>query len=207
MEGALYSTKPFSAFRLHIFCMSQRSWPVWGKLVGMARKPFLSLEIDGRPHRPGEKVRWSLIYPFFLFHMAAFGVSGFVLAYFADVEPVFLYLHGGIAIVVYLLFYLSLFGPDEVKWMFINAALGLYGISVEIDWLLSLFGRHVADYPWYRHVVPFLYYVLYTFLLRQAVLDLAGARGDADRQRRVNRIYGWGSLALYTVLWWVLGTG
>jgi hypothetical protein len=32
-------------------------------------------------------------------------------------------MHGGIAIVVYLVFYLVIFGLDEVKWMLINAVL------------------------------------------------------------------------------------
>ena len=54
-----------------------------------------------------------------------FGGSGFLLAYAStDVETAFLFLHGGIAILVYLVFYLVIFGWDEVRWMFINAAIG-----------------------------------------------------------------------------------
>src|SRR3546814_6446770 len=60
------------------------------------------------------------IYPFFLFHMLMFGISGFVLAYGADGDVAFLYMHGGIAIVVYLVFYSAIFGREQVKWMFIK---------------------------------------------------------------------------------------
>ncbi|MGB4248732.1 MAG: hypothetical protein WBJ75_13540, partial [Pseudohongiellaceae bacterium] len=116
--------------------------------------------INGKLYPQGKEVPWLMIYPFFM-------------AYSDDGPPIlFLYLHGGIAITAYLAFYRQYFGRDEIRWMFINAALGLIGITVEIDWLLSLYGRTVDSYPIYVHVIPFLYYILYTFLLRQAVLDL-----------------------------------
>src|SRR5690606_27486770 len=79
------------------------------------------------------------IYPFFLFHMLMFGISGFVLAYGADGDVGFLYMHGGIAIVVYLVFYFAIFGREQVKWMFINAGLGILGIYSQIGWILGLF--------------------------------------------------------------------
>ena len=42
------------------------------------------------------------IYPFFGIHMLMFGLSGFLLAYAPEhADLTFLYLHGGIAIVVY----------------------------------------------------------------------------------------------------------
>lgn len=130
-------------------------------------------------------------YGFFLIHMAIFGFSGFWMAYFAseEVDLAFLYMHGGIAIFVYLLFYIQHFGIDEVKWLLINSALGLYGICFEVDWFLSQFGRSIYDVPFYRQVTPFLYYILYTFLLRQAVLDILGARDNPDRKRTVEYCY------------------
>jgi len=69
--------------------------------------------------------------------MAIFGASGFLLAYNSNADISFLYMHGGFAILIYIIFYLALFGVDEVKWMFINAALGLFGIYSEIGWFLS----------------------------------------------------------------------
>jgi hypothetical protein len=160
-----------------------------------------ALTINGKPYPAGSEVPWYAVYPFFLLHMLMFGGSGFLMAYAAGDVPVgFLYLHGGIAITVYLVFYFALFGRDEVEWMFINAGLGLLGIRAEIGWLLGRFGKRIADFPWYVHVIPFLYYILYTFLLRQLVLDLAGAREDEARRRQVDRFYVAGSLALYFVL-------
>jgi len=95
--------------------------------------------------------------------MAIFGTSGFLIAYNSNADISFLYMHGGFAILIYKIFYFALFGVDEVKWMFINAALGLFGIYSEIGWLLSFFDKKASDYTWKVHVIPFLYYVLYTF--------------------------------------------
>ena len=162
------------------------------------------ITINDKLYRKGESVPMKFVYPFFLFHMGMFGLSGFFMAYGADdVELMFLYLHGGIAILAYVAFYLVFFGLDEVKWMFINAGLGLLGIWVEIDWILSLFGKHLSDYPMRVHVTPFLYYILYTFLLRQLLLDLTRSRDNPTRKRLVETLYVVGSLALYGTTWWL----
>jgi hypothetical protein len=142
------------------------------------------------------------IYPFFLIHMLMFGISGFMLAY-AVGDPVFLYMHGGIAIVVYLVFYLAIFGREQVKWMFLNAGLGILGIYSQIGWILGLFGRNVDDYPPYVHVVPVLYYVLYTFLLRQFLLDLTRSRDNPGRRRLVEAAYVVISLGIYGLALWL----
>ena len=159
------------------------------------------LTINGKLVRAGQEISWKSIYPFFLLHMLAFGGSGFFMAYHEPRPSVgFLYMHGGIAIAVYLMFYHSIFGREEVKWMWINAGLGIFGIYSEMNWLLSLFGKKVSSYPWYVHVIPFLYYVLYTFLLRQAVLDVTGSREDEARRKIVDRSYVALSLGAYTAL-------
>ncbi|MDG6349579.1 hypothetical protein QAA18_12675 [Luteimonas sp. 8-5] len=138
------------------------------------------------------------VYPFFLVHMLMFGAAGFVLAYGADGDVGFLYMHGGMAIVIYTVFYLVIFGVDAVRWMFINAALGLVGIYSQIGWILGFFfGRNAGEFPWYVHAVPVLYYVLYTFLLRQLVLDLTRSRDNPARRRWVEAAYILLSLLLY----------
>ena len=163
------------------------------------------ITINGKPYPAGSDVPWMMVYPFFLLHMGMFGASGFLLAYAADDVPaLFRFLHGGIAILVYVVFYLAIFGRDEVKWMFLNAALGLLGIYAEIRWLLAKFGRDIDDYPWTVHAIPFLYYVLYTFLLRQLVLDLAGARANPERKAWADRLYVALSVTLYV---WLLVAG
>jgi hypothetical protein len=160
------------------------------------------ITVNGREYAKGSNVPWFVIYPFFGLHMLVFGLSGFFLAYGAKDAPIaFVFGHGGIAILVYTIFYLAIFGWDEVKWMFLNALLGLYGIWSEIGWLLGLFGKSMADFPWYRHLIPFLYYILYTFLLRQLVLDLFGAREDEAKRRRVEIAYVVLSLLFYTLVY------
>jgi hypothetical protein len=154
------------------------------------------MTVNGREYSSGDEVPGKFIYPFFLIHMLAFGLAGFVLAYGgAPIE--FVFMHGGIAILVYVIFYLVIFGVDEVKWMVISSGLGIIGIASQIDWILSLFGKHVSDYPWYVHVVPFTYFILYTFLLRHAVLDLLGVQDDDEQRPRVEYAYVGISLAVY----------
>jgi len=160
------------------------------------------ITINGRIYPQGTDVPWFRIYPFFLIHMLVFGGSGFFMAYGSARPPVlFLYLHGGIAITVYTLFYLSIFGRDAVKWMFINAILGLLGIYSQISWLLSLVGKKVSDYPFYVHVIPFLYYVLYTFLVRHAVIDITQSREDPPRRKLVENLYIAISVAVYVIVY------
>jgi hypothetical protein len=50
------------------------------------------------------------------------------------------------------------------------------------------------------HVIPFLYFVLYTFLIRHALLDLLGVRDDEAQRTRVQIGYVGGSLLFYLVL-------
>ncbi len=158
------------------------------------------MTINNKFYPKGSIIPWYTIYPFFIIHMLMFGGSGFFLAYNGDTDAMFLYLHGGLAIFVYIIFYFSIFGVDQVRWMFTNAGLGLLGIYSEIDWILSLFGKHVEDFPWYVHVIPFLYYILYTFLLRQAFIDITGSRGNEERMRLINYLYVGLSLIFYLFL-------
>lgn len=159
------------------------------------------MTVGGKQYAAGDRAPMKFIYPFFLFHMAMFGLSGFLMAYGSRSPDIgFLYLHGGIAITVYLVFYLAIFGMDEVKWMLINAGLGLLGIWAEIDIILGWFGKSLADFSPWVHVTPFLYYVLYTFLLRQMVIDLTGSRENPGRKRVVETVYVLGSLLLYVGL-------
>jgi len=161
-----------------------------------------TISIGSRKYAKGDDIPGHRIYPFFLVHMLMFGGSGFFMAY-SEKNPsvLFLYAHGGFAIAIYTLFYLSIFGRDEVKWMFINAGLGFLGIYTQIGWLLSLFGKRVEDYPTYVHIIPFLYFVLYTFLIRHAVLDIMKAREDEIRKKKVEYGYIVTSVAIYAIFY------
>lgn len=159
------------------------------------------IRINGKHFKKGDNISGLVIYPFFLIHMLAFGASGFFLAYNDLNTPVqFLYMHGGFAILIYTIFYLAIFGVDKVKWMFINGALGLLGIYSQIDWILSLFDREVSDFPWHVHVIPFLYFVLYTFLIRQMLLDLTKSRDNEKRKKFVERSYIAASVVIYMIV-------
>jgi hypothetical protein len=51
------------------------------------------------------------------------------------------------------------------------------------------------------HAIPFLYYVLYTFLLRHLVLDVFKAREDPARRQRIEFGYIALSLLFYTLVY------
>lgn len=161
-----------------------------------------SIIINGRTYEKGDVIPWYSVYPFFLLHMGLFGGSGFYMAYADEGAPLsFLYMHGGFACLVYLIFYVTIFGVDRVRWMFINATLGLFGIYAQIDWILSWFGKHADDFSFAVHFIPFFYYVLYTFLLHQMVLDVFKARSDPKRRQRIDRLYIVLSIVIYGSIW------
>jgi hypothetical protein len=54
------------------------------------------------------------------------------------------------------------------------------------------------DIPWY-----YIYFVLYTFLLRQLVLDLARARENEQRRKFVDSAYVVISVALYALAFFI----
>lgn len=158
--------------------------------------------INGTLYPAGSEVSGWKIYPFFLLHVGIFGASSIALAYFDDSGSIGLLVgHAALAIPVYLVFYLLIFGLDEVKWMLINGFLGLVGIYAVIDWLLGFAGKTAGEFAWYLHVVPATYYVLYTFLLRQMVLDATGSRDDPQRRQRAENLYIWVSAIFYLAIW------
>jgi hypothetical protein len=165
-------------------------------------------DLKGRTYRRGDDVPWLYVYPLFLVHMLVFGGLAFHQSYAGDGSNAM----GGLAIALlgvpfYIVFYRAIFGREQTMWLFINAALGILGIASEIGWLLSLAGKKLNDYPTIAHIAPFTYYVMYTFLLRHAVLDLAGARDDAPRTRRIERNYVLISVLFYSgsmLIQWVL---
>ena len=169
---------------------------------GSAMRLRSSIKINDKRYPKGADLPWYKIYPFFLVHMLGFGLSGFVMAYAVDGPGLFfLYLHGGIAILVYTVFYLALFGLDQIRWMLINAALGLFGIYAQIDLILSYFGKRASNYSAAVHVIPFLYYILYTFLLYQMILDITGAREDPQKKKKVEAFYIVLSVVFYSTIY------
>ena len=161
-----------------------------------------SITINNKRYTKGANLPWYQIYPFFLIHMLGFGLSGFYMAYTNDGPDLsFLYMHGGIAILVYMVFYFALFGVDQVRWMFINAGLGLFGIYAQIDLILAYFGKRASDYSAAVHFIPFLYYILYTFLLYQMILDMTGARTDPQKKSKVEAFYVVLSVVFYSAIY------
>lgn len=162
------------------------------------------LTINGKTYRKGESVPWFKIYPFFLIHIAIFGWPVFAGAYLAKTfvieSVVFYHLLGSFAALIYVVFYEAMFGRDAVKWMFIDGILSSIGIYTVIGAWLALIDRNIHEYPLYRHVLPFVFYILYTFLIRQAFLDATKAREGKSRRRVMEFIYVGISITVYVTL-------
>lgn len=165
-----------------------------------------NITVNGKKYEKGSYISPWKIYPFFLIHMAGFGESGFAMAYFTNTPTSFLFIHGGFAVLIYLVFYVAIFGVDEVKWMFINSLLGIFGVYSEIRILLSWAGKDINSFPIYVHVIPFLYYILYMFLLRQIFIEVTGSRADNARSEKVSYIYLFVSLLIYIPIF-IIGKG
>jgi hypothetical protein len=158
------------------------------------------ITIGGKAYTQGSYIPPWKVYPFFLVHMGIFGYLGFYWAYFKEAPPGLLYMHGGFAAFVYLVFYKAIFGIDEVKWILINALLGVFGLYSEIGILLSWSGKNIDSFPLHVHVIPFMYYVLYTFLLRQVIIEVTNSGTDKTKREKVSYVYLVVSLALYVFL-------
>ena len=156
--------------------------------------------IERRNTRYAPPARPRVTYLGFFPVMLLLGGGGFVMAYAEAVSPTYLYIYNSLVLLGFVITYLRIFGRDEVKWMFVNAALGALGSAVELDWLLSLFAKKLSDYPIYIHAVPFLYYVLFTFLFRQLALDITDSRQDESRRAVVERWYVVTSVLVYLAI-------
>ena len=73
--------------------------------------------------------------------------------------------------------------------MFLNALFGLLRKGVQVGWLLSLFDRDSSTCPLSVYVTPFLFFLLYSFLMRRAVLDLINSLDDPARRKTMKKRY------------------
>jgi len=146
-----------------------------------------------------ENAPWMFIYGFFLFHMAMFGSVGFLLSYSDGASFLANLVFSGFAISIYIVFYIAIFGIDEIKWLIINSIIGLLGIYSQLDWILERFGKTAQDFPTYYHIVPGIYFVLYTFLLRRAALHLLKAKEGSKKKVVVD--FGYIIVTLGYYLW------
>ena len=160
----------------------------------------LHRDIDMGFYHKGPEVHWVGVYLFFFVHLAIIVPAVFVIAYGERGNVAFLYLFGGFMTFLYLVFYREIFGIDQLKWMFINASLGLFGIYAEIEWILALFNKQAIDFTWKVHFFPFSLYILSTFLIRQAVLYITGVRDNPHRAKIANIGYVCGSIAIYSFI-------
>ena len=145
------------------------------------------------------------IYLFFIAHMGIFGTTTFFLTY-GEQNIEFAVMFGGIAVFVYAIFYMVIFGFDELKWLFINSLLGILSIYGWLEELAYHFlpspgadkssfgGIHekyisFSQFPIAWHLLPGAFFIMYEFLLRNFLIDLLGARKKTERKRSVGILF------------------
>jgi len=110
----------------------------------------------------------------FLFQLGGFGISGFWLAYkYTHIHFSLAIMHGFIAIFVYIILYINIFGigVDAAKWIMINT---IFGIAQTYK-IINFIGDFLIDdfvfenYLFYRHIIPGIYVILCMFLIRQII--------------------------------------
>lgn len=129
-----------------------------------------------------DKAPWIFIYGFFLLHMALFGSIGFLFAYSEGAVFAFNLAFSGFAIFIYSIFYIAIFGIDEIKWLIINSVIGILAIYSQLGWILEKFDKSIHAFPNHYHIIPGIYFVLYTFLLRRALLHLLRAKDGTTKK-------------------------
>lgn len=165
---------------------------------------YSDVTIAGHKYKKGDSFSWIAVYPTMLFIVLVYTATNFFLVYHAPTPSILtLYFVGLLTGSGFVLIYYSIFGPDDVKWMFINALLGGLGIYTQLEWVLSLINVNPDKFPWPFHVVPFAFIVLLTFLLRQAFLDLFSARENETRGKVVDFGYVVITVVIYLTSYYV----
>lgn len=150
---------------------------------------------------------WTRIWSYTLLYSFFFGILGFCawgsfnLAYGSPDTPwqvhIISNIHGLAFSSGILAFYYVMFGLDEIKWMFINAGIGIFGIYSELTIILKKLDKNIADYSLFAHAMPFTYYVMITFLIYRTVISFSGAEDNPARKKIVEIAYIGISLAIY----------
>ncbi len=152
----------------------------------------------------GNNIKWSF-YFFFAIHMLGFGGITVSITYFPEEwTPTPTYgntlIFGGFALFIYSVFYVVTFKLEDLMSYVRDSLLGLYGVLSTISLLLSFFERSFWDYPLYYHILPTVYYIMYTFLFYQALLDIMRARDNEQKRKHATKVFTYGSLIIYTIL-------
>ena len=143
-------------------------------------------------------------FPFFIAHAVLFGLVVLLFAYAqysSAMGLVILFIWGFLGVLCYLMVYSALFGLDSFKWIVSNTALALFGFSAELHLLIDWFNVETANIAWYRNMLPYAYYVMYTFWFRQLVLAAFGAREDTSKGERVSNYFLVVCLLIYLLMY------
>lgn len=151
-----------------------------------------------------KKIPWfpkAFIYPFFLVHMAAFWYSWFSISY-SEPGRLFLFgfIHWWFAIFVYMIFYLAIFWLDKIKDMLIWALIGIMWTIARLEKIIPYRWHEIWDYYRAAHIIPGLYFVMYTFLIKQALIDIISIFHKKHAKKIAEIIYIWIGISVLGVI-------
>ncbi|MFZ2151459.1 MAG: hypothetical protein WAU85_05440 [Candidatus Absconditicoccaceae bacterium] len=70
------------------------------------------------------------------------------------------------------MFYFLAFGRDKIKRMFITSLIGISSIYSQLSNILKYFDKNINEFSWIYHIIPGIYFILFSFLLRRALVDI-----------------------------------
>ena len=161
------------------------------------------ISIGSNTYSKGSYLHWSKVYGFFTVIIALHFWLVFDITYIQqDIVLGFTLCFGIFLPVLYLLAYRSIFGLAEIRWLIVNSIIGIIGVLAELDWVLSYFyDKSLSDFNVFFHIIPCVHYIMFTFVLRQAVIDSFHARYNLKRREYVNLGFTLISTILYVALY------
>ncbi|MFZ2718309.1 MAG: hypothetical protein WAZ12_00735 [Candidatus Absconditicoccaceae bacterium] len=100
-----------------------------------------------------------------------FSSLGFYLTYFEN-KLIISYIMSSLYILFFLMFYFLAFGRDKIKRMFITSLIGISSIYSQLSNILKYFDKNINEFSWIYHIIPGIYFILFSFLLRRALVDI-----------------------------------
>lgn len=114
----------------------------------------------------------------------------FYLTYFEN-KLIISYIMSSLYILFFLMFYFLAFGRDKIKRMFITSLIGISSIYSQLSNILKYFDKNINEFSWIYHIIPGIYFILFSFLLRRALVDICRSINIKYWERIWNGILLW----------------
>ncbi|EKE29455.1 MAG: hypothetical protein ACD_2C00172G0003 [uncultured bacterium (gcode 4)] len=133
-------------------------------------------------------------YPILVPHVLIFGFTWFMLFY-SHQRPAMGFLIWLITTISYLIVYVQLFGKEQIRDMLIGGliwVIQVYGwleilAAKAIDWTKEF--KTFDSMPMYYHLIPATYFIMWTFLVKNVIIDLIWARNNPEKMNLTYKLF------------------